>query len=74
MNLVELRPLAEKLFADVRELSFDGVGVTRESYGPGETATADYLRDFARSEGLVATSDRAANVVFSLPDAPVDRP
>lgn len=37
MNLVELRPLAEKLFADVRELSFDGVGVTRESYGPGET-------------------------------------
>lgn len=74
MKLVELRPLAEKLFADVRELSFDGVGVTRESYGPGETATANYLRDFAQSEGLVATSDRAANVVFSLPDAPVERP
>lgn len=32
MNLLKLRSLAEKLFADVRELSFDGVGVTRESY------------------------------------------
>jgi N-carbamoyl-L-amino-acid hydrolase len=32
MSVLALRPLAEKLFSDVRELSFDGIGVTRESY------------------------------------------
>lgn len=67
MDLLELRPLAEKLFDDVRALSFDGVGVTRESYGRGESATADYLCEFARAEGLEAEPDRAANVVFRLP-------
>ena len=68
MSMLELRPLAEKLFADVRTLSFDGVGVTRESYGRGESATADCLRQFARQEGLDVHDDRAANVVFRLPD------
>jgi N-carbamoyl-L-amino-acid hydrolase len=78
MDLMALRPLAEKLFDDVRALSFDGVGVTRESYGRGESATAEYLRDFARAEGLEAAPDKAANLVFRLqddlpraPDAPV---
>ncbi|HEV2430031.1 MAG TPA: Zn-dependent hydrolase, partial [Burkholderiales bacterium] len=64
MNLLELRPLAEKLFADVRELTFDGVGVTRESYGRGESAAAEYLRQFAIGEGLSVEVDRAANLVF----------
>ncbi|WPB56677.1 Zn-dependent hydrolase [Xylophilus sp. GOD-11R] len=72
MNLTELRPLAEKLFDDIRALSFDGVGVTRESYGAGETATADYLRAFAAAEGLYAEPDRAANIVFRQPNAPAD--
>lgn len=68
LDLASLKPLAEKLFDDVRALSFDGVGVTRESYGKGESATADCLREFAAGEGLVATTDRAANVVFGQPD------
>ncbi|MCZ2498712.1 hydantoinase/carbamoylase family amidase [Xylophilus sp. Kf1] len=67
MNLSDMRPIAEKLFDEVRALSFDGVGVTRESYGAGETATADYLRAFAASEGLESAADRAANVVFRQP-------
>eukprot|EP01035_Chromulina_nebulosa_P068112 gene68112-93318_t len=54
MDLLALRPLAEQLFDEVRALSFDGVGVTRESYGRGESATAEYLRDFARAQGLEA--------------------
>lgn len=66
MTISTLRPLAEKLFSDVRDLSFDGVGVTRESYGKGETAAADCLREFARKHGLAVYNDRAANVVFSL--------
>lgn len=75
MDLLALRPLAETLFEEVRALSFDGVGVTRESYGRGESATAEHLRAFARAEGLEAEPDRAANVVFrrhgTAPDAPV---
>jgi N-carbamoyl-L-amino-acid hydrolase len=59
--------MAEKLFSDVRELTFDGVGVTRQSYGRGESDTADYLRAFAASEGLEVRADRAANLVFGLP-------
>lgn len=67
MSLPGLRPMAEKLFSDVRELTFDGVGVTRQSYGRGESDTADYLRAFAASEGIEVRADRAANLVFGLP-------
>lgn len=74
MNLLQHRELAEKLFADIRELSFDGVGVTRESYGRGESATADYLRQWALAEGLNVHADRAANLLFSDPDAAADAP
>jgi beta-ureidopropionase / N-carbamoyl-L-amino-acid hydrolase len=74
MNLLKHKALAEKLFADVRELSFDGVGVTRESYGPGEIAAANYLRDFALAENLEVQPDRAANLLFRLPGIPPDAP
>lgn len=63
--MTELRLVAEKLFADIRELSFDGVGVTRESYGSRETKTGEYLRAFAQAEGLQVEVDRAGNFVFS---------
>lgn len=69
MKLNDYRPLAEQLFADIREISFDGVGVTRESYGRGETAAASRLREFAMAEGLVVETDRAANLVFSTREA-----
>ena len=68
MSVFSLQTIAEKLFADVRELTFDGVGVTRASYGSGETAVADYLREFARRQGLDVHDDRAANLVFRLPE------
>lgn len=63
----ELRATAEKLFSDIRELSSDGVGVTRESYGRRETETGEYLRAFAQGQGLTVTTDRAGNYVFSNP-------
>lgn len=69
IDLSPLRPLADKLFDDIRKLSFDGVGVTRESYGAGESAAADYLRGFAQSEGIEVAADAAANLVFRLPAA-----
>ena len=33
MQASSLRPLAERLFAELRTLGFDGIGVTRDSYG-----------------------------------------
>lgn len=72
MKLIHLRPLAENIFADLRDLSSDGVGVTRESYGRGESAVGEYLREFALREGLAVYADRAANLLFRLPDTPID--
>jgi N-carbamoyl-L-amino-acid hydrolase len=57
--------VAERLFADIRALSLDlDEGVTRESYGKGETDTIVYLTDFASRQGLNVTNDRAGNVIF----------
>ncbi|SUY26537.1 N-carbamoyl-L-amino acid hydrolase [Burkholderia oklahomensis] len=69
MPLAGLTPLAEQWFDEIRTLSFDGVGVTRESYGDSETAAARRLAEHAEREGIAVRTDRAANLIFSLPDA-----
>src|SRR5690606_16047003 len=74
MDLMQYRDLAEQIFNDIREMSFDGVGVTRESYGQGESAAGDYLTRLAEAEGLVVEADRAANLLFSPPDLASDAP
>jgi len=74
METFDLADLAQKLFDDIRTLSFDGVGVTRDSYGDGESATANYLTRFAESEGLRVEVDRAANLIFSLPNDDANLP
>lgn len=67
MEMHALQPLAQQLFADIRALTFDGVGVTRTSYGEGENACAAYLEKFVRSEGLDVTTDRAGNFIYFDP-------
>ena len=67
MELHALQPLAQQLFADIRALTFDGVGVTRASYGEGENACAAYLEKFVRSEGLDVSIDRAGNFIYFDP-------
>src|ERR1700744_1183569 len=74
MEIVDLAGLAQKLFDDIRALSSDGVGVTRDSYGSGETAAANHLRRFAEEQGLHVEIDRAANLVFSLPGVDPEQP
>ena len=69
MNLSELESTALHLFDSVRELCEDGVGITRASYGSGETAAINFLCDFARRNELMVSTDAAANVIFSLPEA-----
>ncbi len=67
MEMHALQPLAQQLFDDIRALTFDGVGVTRASYGEGENACAAYLEKFVRSEGLDVTTDRAGNFIYFDP-------
>ena len=69
-----LLPDARRLFAELRASSTDGDGVTREAYGPRETAAQDVVARFARAEGLAVEHDRAANLVISLPGRSADAP
>lgn len=73
-ELIQYRELAERIFADIRELTSDGMGVTRESYGESEAATANYLQMFATSVGLNTSKDRAGNLVFRFPNVQSDIP
>ena len=43
MQLLSYQPLAEQLFDEIRALSFDGVGVTRASYGEGESLSLIHI-------------------------------
>jgi N-carbamoyl-L-amino-acid hydrolase len=62
-----LHPLAEKLFAELRGLSSDGIGVTRASFSPLEDAAQDVIARTARAEGLIVERDRVCNLVVTLP-------
>ncbi|MBI0534485.1 Zn-dependent hydrolase [Roseomonas sp. KE2513] len=61
------RDLAERLFDRLRETTSDGVGITRESYGPGESLALDMVEAEARAQGLETLRDAGANLVVTLP-------
>jgi len=63
----ELRSMAEVLFSQLREMSFDGVGISRETYGPSETAAMQVIEATARQHGLESTWDGARNLLIRLP-------
>ena len=67
MELNALAPMAEQLFDDLRRLGDDGVGITRDSYGEGETAAADAVASEAAAgetpaECLLSLSSSHTNV------------
>ena len=66
----ELLGVAETLFLRVREATSDGVGITRESYGRGETVALNILFEYCREQGLNCIFDAGANLMISLPDEP----
>ena len=59
--------LAEQLFAALHASSFDGVGITRASYGAGEQAAHQLLRQQAERAGLEVATDAALNLYITLP-------
>jgi N-carbamoyl-L-amino-acid hydrolase len=56
----------EELFAALRVATGDGVGITRESFGAGESAALDIIERSARSLGLATERDAGANLVVTL--------
>lgn len=64
---------AEKLFADLEKLSRDTIGVSRPSYGEGESKAFDMIDAFARKEGLITSRDAAANLIIELEKISADQ-
>ncbi|WP_158892019.1 MULTISPECIES: Zn-dependent hydrolase [unclassified Pseudomonas] len=58
---------ADALFLTLHALSFDGVGITRDSYGSGEQRAHDLLREQALQAGLEVSVDAALNLYMTLP-------
>ena len=59
--------LAANLFARLREMSFDGIGISRETYGPSETAAMELVAKEAKVHGLETDWDAARNMIVRLP-------
>ena len=66
--------LAADLFQTFRDMSFDGVGISRETYGPGETAAMQVVEQLAARHGFETTWDAARNFVVRLPGRDPPRP
>jgi N-carbamoyl-L-amino-acid hydrolase len=64
-----LRDFTVEALTALREASFDGVGVSRETYGPGETAAMERVASYAAEEGLAVEWDAARNLIVRLPGA-----
>lgn len=66
--------LAERLFGALRDASFDGVGITRDTYGEGEQRAHDMVEEVARERGFEIAKDAALNMYLTLPGADRSRP
>lgn len=70
----ELRQLALELFDQFRTMSFDGVGISRETYGPGETAAMEVIERIAAQHNLETEWDAARNLIVRLRGREGERP
>lgn len=66
-NLAPDTGLIEPLFDRLRERTGDGVGITREAYGPGEAVAHALVREAAEGIGLECDVDAAGNLLMTLP-------
>jgi len=64
--IFEPKALAQRLFDELRQATSDRVGVTRESYGPGEQTAMEIVKSAAEEHRLATSWDAAANLVVSL--------
>lgn len=66
--------LATELFDALRAQTSDGIGISRDSYGPRETIGLDIIDSKARQLGLQTERDAGANLVVTLPGREPDLP
>lgn len=66
-NLTPDMAIAERLFAELREKTRDGEGVTRDAYGAGERLAHAIVRAEAEKLGLEISVDVAGNMYMTLP-------
>jgi|GEM_PF-25467 len=64
----DITATAARLFSEIATRTADVEGVSRPAFSDIETATLQFLIDFARSEGLAAEWDAGRNAVFALPE------
>ncbi len=70
----ERKALALRIFEDLARMGRDGRGISRPTYGPGETEAMEYCAALAREEGLAVEFDAAANLVIELTGRNPDEP
>jgi len=63
----DLHQLSRQLFDRLREDSFDGIGISRETYGPSETVAMELIQETAQRHGLETSWDAAQNLLIRLP-------
>ena len=63
----ERKELAASLFDQFREMSFDGVGISRETYGPVETEAMQIVEALGKANGFETRWDEARNLILALP-------
>jgi N-carbamoyl-L-amino-acid hydrolase len=73
-NLARDQALCESLFAALRDATSDGIGITRESFGAGESLALDIVERAAREVGLETERDAGANLVVTLRGTDSDLP
>ena len=61
-----VRTLADELFGALRSATGDGIGITRASYGPGESTALEIVDKKAQAFGLRTERDAGANLVVTL--------
>lgn len=63
----ERQALAARLFDQFRDMSFDGVGISRETYGPAETEAMEVIEALGKHSGFETRWDAARNLILALP-------
>lgn len=66
-NLIPDVALAERLFEVLRARSFDGTGITREAFGPGERMAHALVAEAGEALGLEKRVDPVGNLYLTLP-------
>ncbi|MFQ3623666.1 MAG: hydantoinase/carbamoylase family amidase [Acetobacteraceae bacterium] len=73
-NLSPDPDVATRLLEGLAARTHDGVGITREAYGPGERVAHALAREEAERAGLAVSVDHMGNLYATLPGADRSRP